>query len=1038
MQKNKREDFFAAIASAGIGDRGAGLVTSTPPVLEDKTISLSGIQDGAAFEPTHKMSTPEELNQALAQSREEYGCFLQNLAPSLESRRERLFLDEFDWKTDDLGNPISLLDAFTGAGAWERVKIPHFGGPLGKARTYYRTEFNLNNDFFTLGAAFVCFRGVDYKAYVFLNGHFLGSHEGFFAPFEFDAAQAAKPGRNILVVQVENDFICMGSESESSDGRRYVGDKIYAATGLGYDDPQFGWHHCPPGMGICQDVFIESRPRLFIKNLFVRPLEDLESAEAWVELYSCDVEPKEASLRISVFGQNFESEVFRDLEFTPSCALAVGLGDTFTESKLRAEGKLGVSLPMLMDKGLNLLKIPMKIPGARRWEPSAPWLYQLQASLFVEGKVADTSARQFGMRTFQMDCEGSTKGSFYLNGKPLRLRGANTMGHEQQCVFKKDFDQLIDDILLAKLCNMNYLRLTQRPVQEEVYEYCDRLGLMTQTDLPLFAVLASSQFCEAVRQAEEMERLVRPHPCNITVSYINEPLPNAGNKSNRNLTRDELESFFKAADCAVHLANPDRVIKYVDGDYDPPSNSLPDSHCYPAWYNGHGIDIGRLHRGYWMPVKPDWYFGCGEFGAEGLDPVAVMKKYYPSDWLPSGAEAEKTWSPCSIHCAQTGNFHYMFFDTPDTLDGWVSESQRHQAWAARFMTEAFRRNSGMVSFAIHLFIDAFPSGWMKAIMDCERTPKPAYFEYRNALAPVLPNLRTDRFSFFAGEKIRLEAWACNDTAETLEHHVLYIQAELSGKVLSAAKLPAEVPACSSRFQGFVSFTAPQVQTRTPLCVRIALMDTEGNTMNDTSVDLEIFPNRWEEEPPAVEILDSEDQKGTRLVSELYPAAVGCPTASCPVVIVVCDFDQFRSREKDIWELVENGATLLFLELPAGEYSVLGSAIRVKNAGMLPMHFASRATGHPLVAGFQKDDFRLWYDPDQDCISPILDATFTAEGYDPVLVSGNVGENGAWGPALAAAEKLMGRGCVRICQVKLSGRVMDNPIAWEFATRLFGR
>ena len=56
---------------------------------------------------------------------------------------------------------------------------------------------------------------------------------------------------------------------------------------------------------------------------------------------------------------------------------------------------------------------------------------------------------------------------------------------------------------------MNYLRLTQRPVQTEVYDYCDRLGLMTQTDLPCSAVCADDQFCEAVRQAEEMERLVR-------------------------------------------------------------------------------------------------------------------------------------------------------------------------------------------------------------------------------------------------------------------------------------------------------------------------------------------------------------------------------------------------------------------------------------------------------------------------------------------------------------------------------------------------
>ena len=240
------------------------------------------------------------------------------------------------------------------------------------------------------------------------------------------------------------------------------------------------------------------------------------------------------------------------------------------------------------------------------------------------------------------------------------------MGFEQQCVIKKDWGQLRDDILLAKICHLNFWRFTQRPVQSEVYEFCDRLGLMTQTDLPLFGVLRKNQFCEAVRQAEEMERLVRNHPSNILISYINEPFPGAGGKPHRHLLRPELESFFIAADQVVHLANPDRVIKPVDGDYDPPASGLPDNHCYNGWYNGHGLYLGKLHKGYWQKVKPGWFYGCGEFGSEGLDPVSVMRKYYPSEWLPHNSEEEKDWTPDQIISegfkgAQTGRFHYMWF-----------------------------------------------------------------------------------------------------------------------------------------------------------------------------------------------------------------------------------------------------------------------------------------------------------------------------------------------------------------------------------------
>ena len=122
------------------------------------------------------------------------------------------------------------------------------------------------------------------------------------------------------------------------------------------------------------------------------------------------------------------------------------------------------------------------------------------------GTVKDTAVSVFGMRSFAEDMESVPRGMFYLNGKSIRLRGANTMGYEQQDVLRGDFDMLLYDMLMAKACNMNFLRLTQRPVQKEIYELCDCIGLMLQTDLPLFTVMRRTKFAEGVRQAEEMEQ----------------------------------------------------------------------------------------------------------------------------------------------------------------------------------------------------------------------------------------------------------------------------------------------------------------------------------------------------------------------------------------------------------------------------------------------------------------------------------------------------------------------------------------------------
>ena len=281
----------------------------------------------------------------------------------------------------------------------------------------------------------------------------------------------------------------------------------------------------------------------------------------------------------------------------------------------------------------------------------------------------------------------------------------------------------------------------------------------------------------------------------------------------RNITRPEMARLFEAADMVVHIANPDRVTKAVDGDYDPPGPGLPDNHCYCGWYNGHGVDLGALHKGYWQRVKPGWNYGCGEFGSEGLDPVELMRKQYPKSWLPHTAEEERTWTPNKIPGSQTRFMHANFFETPHTLTDWVRQSQAHQAWVTRMMTEAFRRDSRMHSFAIHLFVDAFPSGWMKAIVDCDRQPKPAWYAYRDALTPLATSLRSDRRAFFADEPIEVEAWVCNDRNASPRNATLHYQLEEDGNVLQAGSTAATVPAFDSAYQGTLRFQAPRVTAR---------------------------------------------------------------------------------------------------------------------------------------------------------------------------------------------------------------------------------
>ena len=62
------------------------------------------------------------------------------------------------------------------------------------------------------------FGGVYYAARVWLNGEFLGSHEGYFAPFEFDCTDLVVRGPNKLLVEVYSP-----EESDENDRRTLGG-----------------------------------------------------------------------------------------------------------------------------------------------------------------------------------------------------------------------------------------------------------------------------------------------------------------------------------------------------------------------------------------------------------------------------------------------------------------------------------------------------------------------------------------------------------------------------------------------------------------------------------------------------------------------------------------------------------------------------------------------------------------------------------------------------------------------------------------------
>jgi Beta-galactosidase/beta-glucuronidase len=1029
-----KKDFFANIALGNITNETNELAESLPVDIKKTYFAKSDAACPVIEEISYEKRL-EDFKASLQEIKNSYKPFLSDNVPASAHihKKTELRTFQFRYMTDEDRNIAYALD---GQGEWELVGIPDYRGPVGKWTGYYRTTFKYSQ-VESNKRIYLRFYGVDYIANIYLNNRHIGFHEGFFASFEFDVTDYIYCDRdNVLLVEIKNDIPTVGLNDEKING-----DKIYAATGLGWDNPNDGWHHCPPGAGICNKVILEEKPVIYIDSIYMRPDLDNDNIEARIQINNTKNENLPVKLYISVFPRNFKGE---------------SLAENHMEGELEPAGN-----------GLNYYRINIPIKGFRLWTCEEPWLYTARVNLDMGGHyLPDSMDSVFGIRKFHMDVESEPRGTLFLNNKPIILRGANDMGHMQQCVMKQDFDQLVEDILIAKLANMNYYRFTQRPVQEEIYLYCDMLGMMNQTDLPLFGYLRKSQLYEAIRQCGEMERLIRNHPSAIMVSYINEPFPVIDHAmGHRHLFRDELEAFFEAADSVIYVENPDRVVKHVEGDYDPPTHTgLSDFHCYNLWYTNHALPFGKLYKGYLPALKRGWKTGCGEYGTEGLDNLEVMQRYYPSDWLPENLEM--CWNPGGIVQSQTSSMHGDWFEEQENIMDWINESQKHQAFATRIMTDAFRRRSDrIVSTAVHLLIDAWPSGWMKTLVGVDRVPKPSYFEYKAALVSVRVNLRCDRWKAYSGESIDVEVWILNDTAE--KYDKCSITATLRDDTCEYASYISEYAAnpTASECVGIIKIDIPEVIGRRTLYLDTRLEYkrndiTAGKIVaNNERFELEAF-QRLQPAYNGTVLYAGRNAagviEGLKLHARAQDYAKYYNNASENEIIMISDCKLYNVIREQVDQDVRAGGVAVFLTPNEGESSWEFAGRQIKYSRIFEgnycdgidlemeqgLFYVARNPDDPKTNDFAPTDFSWWYNSKTDMLDYASTRYIEGEGLVPLLYTyrkpsfrGSQKEGKEKLPVAACLE--YGKGTVYFISLRLDGRVGWNPVLDKFIMKVLG-
>lgn len=998
VQKDSN-DFYGKVALQEMEKSISGRLMDTiyPIQLPSDRILSWSHHKKYTFAPYHQIADKKEMNDSLSAYMSHYKPFMADYAPKMQEVRMRVRFDKMSFRYETKEDQSDFLRLLRGEGDWKEVNMPYFHGPQGLSTAWYRKEINISQEQYNQPSLWLQFNAVDYYADAFVNGQHVGSHEGMLDEFSFDIKKYAHIGKNIILVKVGNDYSMLGGEGTP---RRW-GNKLSASNSAGWDEPQMGWPCAPAGFGIYQEMYLETRSTPYIADIFCRPLLDSCAVELWVEIDLTNGDLADTfTLKYALFGQNFQEET----AFWKQDSIKV------------------VGGRILKKYIISLNKEKMRI-----WSPDTPWLYQMQVALYDKGGkvLLDTQKRQFGMRKFVLDSQSVPKGRMYLNNEEIRLRGTNTMGFLQKDVITHDWEQLVKDLLLVKLTHINFIRTTQRILPREVYDYADKVGMMMQSDLPLFGYINQKQYTEVLKQADGIERVLRNHPSVILLSYLNESM--AG-KQPHAVSRYAYERLFDALDIVVHNQNPDQAVKYVDGDYQAPNKGYPDTHCYNIWYDKHALPLEQLCRGAWVPISKGWMYGCGEFGAEGLDFPDLMRRRYPQEWLNN--QPDGTWNPSYIHGKwqgeQTWDKHWKWFETQYTMEDWVRESQNHQAWGVSKVSRAFRRMARMNSFAVHLFIDAWPNGWMKAIMDCERTPKPAWFVYRDALTPLSVQVETERTAFYSNEKYPFQVWICNDTQHTPSAYLQYTM-EVNGKITDSGKAAAEVPDISKAvsFQGFLPVTMPEVKIKTDVKIHVGLFDQKTNRiLHEETANVWVYPKvqatltkniiycgKGDEMNSIRKMLDSQ---GKSLSNELYGTGD----------IFITDGILSSAQQEIIEKGVKNGAKALVLRDSISSFKF-----------SFPVNFGKpndcwivfRNTSHPWIKGTTSTDLKYNYSSILQKPERHFYQTFNGKDITPILTQKE---------GLVMGEKNDGKGKWIICTLKLAGKVETTPALMQVIQHIF--
>lgn len=525
------------------------------------------------------------------------------------------------------------------------------------------------------------FDGVAIRCAVWLNGQFLGVHEGMFGGPEFPVASLLRE-QNTLLVKLDPAPGDPKAWNNAEWRKTVVFNNVW------------GWHYSSiPALGIWRSVRLEGQPTVRIASPFVATRDaakgamdlvaDLQGpANGWAGKLSGTMEP-----------DNFTGAPYRFVETVRS------------------------------EEGTKRVHFRFTVPAPRLWWPNdlgEQNLYRLRLSFEPKGGgVADTRQTTFGIRTIAMAPQPNGPRSdqfnwtFVINQRSVFIKGNGWCTMDSSMDFSRArYDRFLS---LARLQHVQMVRGwgSGAPETDDFYDLCDRKGILVLQEWP------TAWDSHLVQPYDALEETVRLN----TLRLRNHPslaMYGGGNESGN--------PFGKAIDmmgrASVEL---DGTRAFHRGE--PWGGSQHNYNCY--W--------GRQPLDHNLNMTATFW---GEFGLACMPVYESVLRYLPEAektvWpapkdgslvhhTPIFGSAED-WSRLSQYSA--------YFVEPTDLKAFVTGSQLSQAVGVRHTLERARTRWPQCTGALYYKMnDNYPAAsWSCA--DWYGAPKIGHYFFQDAFAPL--------------------------------------------------------------------------------------------------------------------------------------------------------------------------------------------------------------------------------------------------------------------------------------------------------------